>query len=169
MACSCITSEGYNFHADAYKDGIVYQDVSNWVLDKPYQVPHSYVLDITLPEKRKPVRTEVQLSGRILPKDLGTQKIPDGIYIFELIDCGPKEYSGCCGIIYTKYKLLYPNLKCCLDDAYARLDFDDVDKVHTFFRQAEQQTEFGKIKEAQKLFKKGKTALKNLNCNCPCL
>lgn len=169
MSCSCIQGDNFNFHIDAYKEGLVYQDVSKWVLDDSYQVPTSYHIDITLPEKTSPIRVNISLSGTIYPQDLGLIQFPDGIYKISLVECSGSEFKGCCGKIYSKYVLIIPELECCLKDAYARLDYDSVTKVQSFFDQAKINIELKKTKLAMTLFKKGKTALRSLNCDCPCL
>ena len=169
MTCSCIQGDNFNFHIDAYKEGLVYQDVSKWVLDSNYQVPTSYHVDITLPEKQNAIRVEILLSGTIYPQDLGLTEFPDGIYKISLVECTGSEFKGCCGKIYTRYALIIPGLECCLKDAYARLDYSEVNKVQVFFDQAKLSIELRKTKEAAKLVQKGKLALQSLNCNCPCL
>lgn len=168
MACACIRGDKFNFHVTAYKEAIIFTDFSDWNRESPYIVPKDYTLDITLPERMKPIRVKVSLNGKILPSDLGISKIPDGIFKFSLVGCGEEIGKGCCGVIYHKHVLLYPTQKCCLIDAYARLDFDEVEEVESFFLQSEIQVELGMIKEAQKTYMIGQKKLKSLNCDCPC-
>jgi hypothetical protein len=168
MSCSCIRGDKYNIHVDAYREALLYRDFSDWNTEQPYVIPNSYTLDITLPERHKSNRVEVDLNGSILPSDLGVMTIPDGIYKFSLVECGESNYKGCCGVIYCTHQLIYPHLQCCIDDAYAMFPFEEVDHIHSYFKQAEVLVQLNLIKDAVKVFNVGKKKLKALNCDCPC-
>ena len=125
------------------------------------------MINLTLPESSKPILLSVKPNDVIRAEDIGKAKIPDGIYCFEVIDCGSKEFEGCCGIKYKKFKLLAPHTECCILHSYATLDrYNEVKDIEEAFLQAQNKVELQMWNEAKKLYSYVLKKLKYLNCNC---
>lgn len=165
MHCSCIRDR-YDFHTTPYKEVIIYQDYSDWIIDEYHSYPESYVVDITLPESGK-VRLALKPNDIIKAEQLGLVKIKDGIYCFEIVDCGGETFDGCCGIIHKRFKLLAPFTECCIANSYATLDrYSETKDIEEMLRQAQVSVELNMLKEAREQFAYVKKKLKYLNCNC---
>lgn len=166
MHCSCIRGR-YDFHVTAYKEAIIYQDFSEWIVDDTHSFPESYTIEVTLPESNKGIRLEVGVNHVIYPEDLGLTCIKDGIYCFTVVDCGSKTFTGCCGVIYKQSRLIAPKTRCCIDDSYATLDrYNETKDIEEMFEQAKISIELNQVKKARKQFEYVQKKLKYINCNC---
>jgi hypothetical protein len=160
--CSCITGD-YNFYVDSLdKDTIVYQDLSNWMVEDGYDVPEQYIVEITPPATSKSYSINIKTGqlNRLTEKEIGTLK--DGIYCFKVTSCGQD---------YTRSKAIFPKLECCISQLWATLDsnkYDQINEIESHLKLVEINAELNNIQLAQSELKITKKLLENLKCDCDC-
>lgn len=162
MDCSCIGGN-YNFHAEAIdKKTLIYQDLSNWMDEKGYVYPTQYDIDITPPASSvaKTVTLYVGQINRITSEEIGS--IKDGIYCFEIDNCGTK---------YKRSKAIFPYLACCVKQAWATLGIEwqeSIEEIENHLKLASINAELNNVQLASKELKIAKKLLENVKCDCDC-
>ena len=160
--CSCIRGN-YNFYAESIdKDTIVYQDLSNWMDETGYVYPTSYDVIITTPMSSSGTTIELYIGqlNRLTSVELGS--IRDGIYCFQTTSCGES---------YTRSVAIFPNLRCCVKQAWATLGIEkqeQIEEVENHLKLASINSELNNIQLASKELMIAKKLLDNLKCDCDC-
>lgn len=160
LSCSCIRNnfDAYIKALDTKK--LMYKDASDWSDDDDYIVPEKMTVQITPPgtSKKESVELLVATNNIITIFD----KLKSGIYCIELTNCGKH---------YTKSVALFPNLECCVKQAWATLDIDKQDKireVESYLDRAATNAEFNNVKAAAQNLDIAEKLLRNLKCDCSC-
>lgn len=170
--CFCIKGvPGFDFYLKVLDTKtLIYNDLTSWVTDEPYTIPDTYDVEITLPDSN--VRTlslNTQKSTVIKAEDAGISKFKDGIYSFFIAPLS--DTSGGCGYSYTKISGVFPNLECCIDNAYSKLNDDkflDIREVDSWLQRAKISSSLGKEKQSLNEWMIAKKLLQKLNCECSC-
>lgn len=160
MSCSCIRGV-YDFHAKAVDtEKIVYKDLSDWMDEDNYLYPEKYTVYVTPPGTSKKQQLELFVNSTNNIQSFG--KLKDGIYCFETTSCG---------VTYKKSVALFPNLECCLKQAWATLGEESIPKIEdieSFKKMAEINAEFNNVKAAAYNLDIAQKLLRNLKCDCSC-
>lgn len=170
--CFCIKGvPGLDFYVKVLDtQTLVYNDLSDWVTDDPYIIPETYEVEVTLPDSSVIVLELNALSSTVIrASDIGIHKFKDGIYCFKVN--AMSEKSGGCGYDYTKVAGIFPNIDCCIDKAYSKLEdskFEDVREVESWLDKAKNSASLGKEKQSLEEWKAAKRLLQKLNCECNC-
>lgn len=158
--CACVSGV-YDFFVKPIGDNkLIYKDASNWMSEDNYQKADKYSLDIIPPgtSKKTTVEINVQTDNIISVFD----KLKDGVWCFSILNCGTN---------YIKSVALFPNLRCCIKQAWATLDIDKQDKireVESYLNSAATNAEFNNVKAAAQNLDIAEKLLKNLKCDCTC-
>jgi hypothetical protein len=162
MNCSCIQGN-YGYHVEAIdKDTIIYQDLSEWVEGVGYELPESYILNVTTPGSSTPTPIDVSVSNTNRIPGNQLSGICDGVYCFQTTSCG---------ITYSKFSAIFPNLDCCVKQAWATLDsrFDEqIREIESQLKRAKINAELDNPTDASNNLKIAKKLLENLKCDCDC-
>lgn len=141
-----------------------YQDLSKWMDEEGYFLPDSYQVRITLPANcgEKDVTVSREKITILSEEELGPLK--DGLYQFEVESCG---------VGYTKYKVLYPKLRCCLDRATVLHQSDPtmrhrIYEVEQFIALSDAAGALGNYTAAGQNFKIAERMFENIKCDCNC-
>ena len=157
MQCACIKND-YNFTIDVLDEKhLIYRDISEWMEGFVYENKTLYELGIKFPGQCDFKNFGVNNYENV---KLNLGKIRDGIYEFSTESCGK---------IYTRCKLLIPNLECCYKKA--RLHSDKKEQVKEIGENIEMMkacVEMGDNETATDLFNITKRMVSNLNCDCQC-
>ena len=170
--CFCIKGvPGLDFYVKSLDTStIVFNNLSEWVTDEPYTIPETHHINLTFPDSSVvTVEVNSQSSTIIKASDIGFNRYKDGIYCFK-ID-GLDENSGGCGIDYTKVAGIFPNIECCLNQAYSTLDdqfFDEIKKAESWLDRAKRSASLKMESQALEEWKTAKRLLQKLNCECNC-
>jgi hypothetical protein len=137
---------------------------------EPNIIPPSHVINVRLPSSAE-IRISVNTLNTTVIKasDLGLSKFKDGIYCFYLEP--DSEDSGACGIYRSKIAGVFPNIDCCIDTAYSKLDetkYDDVNIVKRWIDNAKMSASLEKEVQSLSEYKTAKSYLSKLNCECNC-
>jgi hypothetical protein len=170
--CFCIKGvPGFDFYVKVLDtQTIVFNDLSEWVTDEPYVIPETFQVDMVLPDSSV-ITLELNTSSSTVLRssDIGISKFKDGIYCFK-ID-GQNEFSGGCGLDYTKVTGVFPNIECCIDTAYSKIDEDkfyEIQDVELWLKRAKDSASLGKESQSLSEWKVAKKLLQSINCQCDC-
>ena len=163
MSCFCIEGN-YDFKVEAFDNKrFFYTDLSDWMLEEPYIIPDRHRINIIPPgvTKKYEVYVEPLSTTVILPEQLGCPILSDGIYCF-IVE--PKDLeSGGCGIKYKRTVGMFPNLECCLMQAFSVLGdehYEELKNVEKALTMAKNAVELEKIQEAMDMFKIAKKTIR---------
>jgi hypothetical protein len=159
--CQCIKGN-FNFFAHAIDlNNILYKDFSDWMSEDGYSEPTSMIINVIPPGTSKSTDFTIIVNSNNKLKWEG-QKLKSGVYCFSTESCGKH---------YTKSVALFPNLRCCIKQAWATLDIDKQDKireVESYLDRAATNAEFNNVKAAAQNLDIAEKLLKNLKCDCSC-
>lgn len=159
MECICIRGI-YNFYVKAVDtETLIYKDLSDWMDDEGYLTPSKYTVKLTPPGTgtSKSLELSVSSNNKI---DIG--KLKDGIYCFETDSCG-KNYKRSVGI--------FPNIECCVKQAWATLGLEfksKIEEVESYLKAASINAELNNVKTATQNLKIAGKLLENIKCDCSC-
>lgn len=168
--CFCIKGN-YDFYIDVIDTKtIVYHDLSSWMEEEPYVLPSTYTVSLKLPtEAVFEIEVKPKTSTIIKAEDLPVLKFKDGIYCFTIDALSPN--SGGCGDEYVKTTGIFPNLDCCLNSAYSKLEdeyYERIKEVEHWLSKAKISSQLEMEKQAYSEYDIAKRKLAKLNCNCNC-
>ena len=157
MTCACIKND-FRFTLDILdKQFIVYRDISTWMEGFTYENRTEYQLSVLFPGQFDPKNFTVNNYENV---KLNLGKIIDGVYEFSTDNCGK---------IYTRCKLLIPNLECCYKKGRLKAEESQKEKFREIGENIEMMkacVELGDNTTANELLKITKRLLNNLNCDC---
>ena len=162
MGCSCIRGN-FNFYAKAIdKNTIIYQDLSDWMVEPGYEYPQEYVVNLTPPASSKSIAITIKVGqlNRLSSSEIGPLK--DGVYCFKVESCGKK---------YTRSIAIFPKLECCIKQLWATLDssrYDDIIEIQNHLKLVSINTELSNIQTANRELNITKKLLENIKCDCDC-
>lgn len=169
--CFCIRGK-FDFYIKVIDtQTIVYNDLSKWMDEEPYIIPSNYTVSVKLPSgalldvQVKPLTTTI-----LKASELGISKFKDGIYCFTIDPLS--EESGGCGRQYTKSVGIFPNIECCLDSAFSKLEedheYNGLKDVEMWLLRAKNSSELEMENQALQEYTIAKRKLSKLDCGCHC-
>jgi hypothetical protein len=163
--CSCIKNENQAFDfVVTYYDckGLVFSDISNWMVDDGYKVPEEFNIEITLPSGStvnklvRPLTSTIILSSELS----GSKCLQDGIYCFKVTSCG---------IPYSRVKAVVCSLKCKLNNLIAKSDDTGlINEISNDIEGIKVSADMGLELQAKDLYSKVEKRLNKLDCSCIC-
>lgn len=160
--CHCIKGR-YNFEVLASdRKNIIYQDLSEWMAGDHYLLPDTYNLQIIPPGKKSPgamVQATVGVSVRFTSEQLGFE-LEDGVYCFRVESCG---------VTYTRYKGIFPEIDCCLTKARVLLwetKREQIEDILEMLDSLKVKIELQDLTGAEDVLRIIKIKLYNLKCDC---
>lgn len=160
--CSCIKGN-YNYYTEAIdKETIIYQDLSDWMIEEGYEYPTEYDIIVTPPTSSTPVSLTVKVGeiNRITSTDIGT--IKDGIYCYETTSCGKS---------YKRSQALFPSIECCIKTAWATLGsqhYPAIEEIERHVKLVTVNAELNNVILASRELKIAQKLVENLKCDCDC-
>lgn len=165
MNCSCIKGN-YDFILQSMDcSKVLYQDLSDWMMEDYYTVPDTYSIEVLVPNRKSFVSLEVNANSFtvITPEALGLKSkcIVDGVYCFKVDNCGT---------VYQKTVAITHQLQCCLDNlvvtASTTKDIENIKYLQMILEGIHINAKHGNIEEAAKQFSFLSISLESLDCNC---
>lgn len=162
MDCSCIRGN-FDCYVDYIdKDTLIYQDLSDWMIEEGYAEPTEYVVSVTPPASFSPISLSFKIGqlNKITATDIGS--IKDGVYCFEVESCG---------INYKRSKAIFPNLGCCVKQAWVTLGIEwktKIEEIENHLKLASINAEMNNVQTASKELIIAKKLLDNIKCDCNC-
>ncbi len=166
MDCSCIKGN-YDFILQSLDcSRLLYQDLSDWMIEDYYSVPDGYTIDVLIPNRKQSVPIYVAANKEatvITPEMLGLNSkcIVDGVYCFSLVNCGS---------VYKKSIAVTYGIECCIDNlivtSSSKRDEETIKYLKAMLQGAKINAKFGNVEEAHKQIQFITTSLSSLDCNC---
>lgn len=161
-ACSCIKGV-FGFYIKAIDTKkLIFKDASDWMTEEDnYSLPVSYTINVTPPGTGKQTTfTIIVASNNVL--SWGENKLIDGLYCVE---------TDSCGVHYTRSIGIFPNIECCIKQAWATLPAEyrsRIEEVESYLKMASTNAELNNVKTATQNLKIAQRLLENLKCDCSC-
>lgn len=162
MDCNCIRN---NFDVSIQVvdfDTAIFTDTSDWMEEDGYTIPPSYNIQIQVPNSM--VNQEITLvpgiSVTVKGKDLSGLR--DGVYLLSTTSCGKT---------YSRYKAIFPYMRCCLDQAWVERYSQDKSQLLTIEQSLYLATVKAELKDSKgsaDFLDLAKRQLDNLKCDCKC-
>lgn len=172
MGCFCIKGiPGFDYQLVIVDNqNILFTDMTTWMDEETYSIPQTYSISLVLPDSSEHIiSVNAANSTLIKASDLGIARFKDGIYCFKIDPLS--EDSGGCGKSYAKFSGIFPNLECCLDEAFSQVEevkFDQVYNVKSWLDRAKMSAELDKQSQSLEEYSIAKKFLERLNCDCNC-
>lgn len=160
--CSCIRGN-FNCYVEAIDTTtLVYQDLSDWMDEAGYVYPSDYSIQVTFPARKTAKEVFVNTGAITRIANENGSVLKDGIYCFQVSSCGN---------VYTRSKALFPNIECCLKQAWATLGKEwqeKLEEVGNYLKYAAIHAELNNITLASQTLKIAEKLLGNIKCDCDC-